>query len=128
MEGMLADMRVMVVDDVEMTQRLVAAMLRNMGISRIFLAGNGVEALDRIVAEPECVNTLLCDWNMPEMDGMELLRNLRQQRIDIPFVMITGRNDEESVYLAKESGVDAYIVKPCCPFQLKEKLLHVHRK
>ncbi|OFW84334.1 MAG: hypothetical protein A2018_07300 [Alphaproteobacteria bacterium GWF2_58_20] len=121
-------MRVMVVDDVEMTQRLVGAMLRNMGISQVFLAGNGVEALDQIVAEPERVNTLLCDWNMPEMDGMALLSNLRQQGIDIPFVMMTGRNDEASVHLAKESGVDAYIVKPCCPFQLKEKLLHVHRK
>ena len=64
------------------------------------------------------VNVIICDWNMPNMNGVEFLRQLRSVDAEIPFLMVTGRTDVNSVVEAKSSGVTAYISKPFSPQQL----------
>ena len=68
------------------------------------------------------MNLIICDWNMPNMNGVELLRQLRTVDPDMPFLMVTGRTDIESVVEAKSSGVTAYISKPFSSQQLEAKL------
>jgi CheY-like chemotaxis protein len=70
---------------------------------------------------------VLADWNMPVMDGNELLRQIRSADPDIPFIMITGRADRNSILEAKNSGVSSYIAKPFSVEHLEKKLVAVAR-
>jgi two-component system chemotaxis response regulator CheY len=60
----------------------------------------------------DMIDVVICDWNMPKLSGIDLLRQMRSVYPDVPFLMITGRSDVESVSMAKASGVTAYIRKP----------------
>lgn len=126
MIGSMRDIRVLVIDDVEVTRNLVQGMLRKIGVGRIFASGNGREALDMMDSGAASVNTVLCDWNMPEMSGLDVLCALRGKGHGIPFIFLTGRNDAESIETAVRSGANGYILKPCMPEQLWEKLSRVH--
>ncbi len=68
------------------------------------------------------VDLVLCDWNMPGMSGLDFLRQVRSVGLEIPFLMVTGRADKESVIEAKDAGVSAYIAKPFSQTQLEAKL------
>lgn len=121
-EKTLADLKVLIVED----QHEVRAMLRNMlgeiGVTRTFEAGNGAEALRFMDSAFDFINLVICDWNMPNMSGLDLLRQLRSAGQEVPFLMVTGRSDLDSVVEAKANGVSGYIRKPFSPAQLEAKL------
>jgi CheY-like chemotaxis protein len=126
--GSLADLKIMIVED----QAEVRAMLRNMlveiGINQIFDAPDGRQALTFIDSAPDLINTIICDWNMPAMNGIDLLRQVRSVYPDFPFLMLTGRADMNSVIEAKSCGVTAYMAKPFSPAQLEAKLRVIRQK
>jgi len=118
----MRDLKVLIVEDQAEARAMIRNMLAELGITQIFEASDGREALTFIDSAFDFVDIIICDWNMPSMSGVELLRQLRTVDPMMPFLMVTGRSDIESVVEAKSSGVTAYVRKPFSPKQLEAKL------
>jgi len=120
-------MRVLIVEDIFEAMNLLRTMLHDLGITQVFTAKDGKEALDFLGEFDEEIDMIICDWNMPRMTGLELLNQVRTVDPDIPFLMVTGIADRDSVVAAKSAGVTGYIVKPYSSVQLSKKLSAVKR-
>jgi two-component system, chemotaxis family, chemotaxis protein CheY len=118
----LKDLRVFVVEDNFQAMNLVKGMLSELGISQVYTAKDGGEALTFLGNCDDLLDLVLCDWNMPKLTGLDVLRQVRTVDPDLPFIMITGAADSDSVISAKASGVTAYIAKPFSQDELKRKL------
>jgi two-component system, chemotaxis family, chemotaxis protein CheY len=121
----LDDMKIFVVDDSPDSVRVIKAMLQQIGIQKVFTANNGQEALNFLAISEELgdkIDAILCDWHMPGMTGLEVLRQFRSVDAHTPFVMITGARDYESITEAKAAGVTAYIGKPFSAEELQKKM------
>lgn len=116
------DIKALIVEDQAEARVMLKDMLSDMGVTQIFESKDGREALNFIDAAFDFVDVIVCDWNMPSLNGVELLRQIRTVFPDLPFLMVTGRNDIDSVIEAKSSGVTAYISKPFSSAQLEAKL------
>lgn len=124
----LSDLKILLVDDQLESRSLLRNMLAELGVSQVFDAPDGKEALSFLDNAFDLVDMIICDWNMPKMNGVELLRQLRSVDTETPFLMVTGRGDASSVAEAKESGVNAYILKPFSTSQLEAKIrILLHR-
>ena len=121
-EKPFSDLRILIADDQSDARSMLRAMLMDMGVTQIYEAANGREALAFIDVAPDMIDLIICDWNMPRMSGIDLLRQLRSVYPETPFLMVTGRKDMDSIVEAKASGVSAYIGKPFSPAQLEVKL------
>ena len=118
----LADIKILVVEDEEDMRASIKEMLNELGVTQIFEAPSGEEALEFLYSSESFIDLVMCDWNMPGMEGIDVLKKLRSVKSDMPFLIVTGRSDMESVVEAKEAGVTAYIRKPFTPKQLEAKL------
>lgn len=116
-------MKLLVVDDSSTMRRIIKNTLQRLGYEDIFEAENGVEAWD-ILDKNSDMGVLITDWNMPEMNGLELVKKTRADSrfSDIPIIMITTEGGKVEVITAIKAGVNNYIVKPFTPQVLKEKL------
>ncbi len=116
-------MKLLVVDDSSTMRRIIKNTLQRLGYEDIFEAENGVEAWD-ILDKNSDMGVLITDWNMPEMNGLELVKKTRADSrfVDIPIIMITTEGGKVEVISAIKAGVNNYIVKPFTPQVLKEKL------
>jgi CheY-like chemotaxis protein len=125
----MSKVSVLVVDDASFIRDLVKKCLRNYfpGI-RIEDAVNGKKA--QALLAREAFDLVLCDWEMPEMSGLELLTWCRQQDNlkGMPFVMVTSRGDKENVVQAIQAGVSGYVSKPFTNEQLLTKVKQVMHK
>jgi two-component system chemotaxis response regulator CheY len=121
-------LRVLVVDDERSVVKILRMMLANIGVTQIFTAKDGVEALEFLGACDEMVNTIICDWNMPRMSGIKLLEQVRTTSPDMAFVMVTGRATLDAVYDAKSLNVTAFVAKPFSQDEIKKKLELVVRQ
>lgn len=115
-------MNILVVDDSSTMRRIVANALNNIGYSNITLAEDGSEALKKIKSTK--FDAIMTDWNMPKMDGLSLVREVRKMDTykEVPIVMITTEGGKREVITAIKEGVNNYIVKPFTVKTLKEKL------
>jgi two-component system, chemotaxis family, chemotaxis protein CheY len=120
----LTDLRILVVDDNAEMCVVVRRMLADMGVNKVFTSKSGQDALKFLGSggADADIDIILCDWNMPGMSGIELLRQLRPSNPDLPFLMITGNATEQFVLEAQEHGVTGYIAKPFSPIVLQKKL------
>ena len=121
-------LKILIVEDQSDARAMLRNMLGELGVTQIFEAKDGNEALRFIDSAFDFVNLVICDWNMPKMSGVELLRQLRTVDPNVPFLMVTGRSDMDSVVEAKGSGVSGYIRKPYSPAQLEAKLRIIARR
>jgi two-component system chemotaxis response regulator CheY len=114
--------KVLVVDDFPTMRRIVKNLLKQLGFENIDEAEDGVVALNKL--RNGGFGLIVSDWNMPNMEGIDLLRAIRQDPTikDIPFLMVTAEAEKEKVIEAIKAGVDNYIVKPFTAEVLKEKL------
>jgi two-component system chemotaxis response regulator CheY len=105
-------MKILIVDDSRVMRSIVTRTLRQAGYDDhdVVQAGNGVEALD--VMADEHPDLVLCDWNMPEMNGIELLRTLRSQGDTTPFGFVTSEGSAEMRQRAEAAGALFLIAKP----------------
>jgi CheY-like chemotaxis protein len=119
----MSKVSVLVVDDASFIRDLVKKCLRNYfpGM-RIEDAVNGKKA--QALLAREAFDLVLCDWEMPEMSGLELLTWCREQDSlkAMPFVMVTSRGDKENVVQAIQAGVSGYVSKPFTNEQLINKV------
>jgi two-component system chemotaxis response regulator CheY len=119
--------RALIVDDSSVMRKIVERSLRQAGVEleKVLEAGNGAEALTAISQNK--VDLILCDINMPIMDGLEFLRNVTtiENAKGIPIVMITTEGSETQVVQALSCGARGYIRKPFTPEQVKEHVLPV---
>lgn len=115
-------MRVLIVDDSKTMRMIVKRTLRQAGYDscEIDEAGNGKEALDVIKANKPDV--ILCDWNMPEMNGLELLQALNGQGVKVPFGFVTSEGTPEMKQLAADNGALFLITKPFTPETFQQQL------
>jgi len=104
-------MNILVVEDNKPTLRLLEKKVSQWGYS-VHLAETGIEALTKLASSP--IDIVLTDWNMPEMDGLELCRRLRKSDIEhyIYLIIVTGRDSRQDLVQGLESGADDYITKP----------------
>jgi len=116
------NMRVLIVDDFATMRRILKMFLYQIGFKNISEAENGKAALKEL--RNEKFDLVLCDWNMPEMPGIELLNQVRSddQLKGIPFVMVTAEAKKENILEAVKAGVSSYIVKPFTAETVSEKL------
>jgi CheY-like chemotaxis protein len=112
----------LIVDDMEGMRRLLSNSLRQLGFSDVHTAMHGVDALKAL--GERSFDAVLTDWNMPVMNGLELLRQIRaNERLQlIPVIMVTVETDREQIRSAFEAGVSAYLVKPFDLAALEAKL------
>lgn len=118
-----ANLKVLIVENQPPILGLMRDYFTLAGVEKIYEAPNGQAAIDMLQhGEAQSVNFILCDWNMPVMSGLEFLKLVRGFNPDIPFLMMSGRGDKESIREAQAAGVSAYIPKPFNPLQLEAKL------
>ncbi len=115
--------KILVVDDSRTIRTIIRRILIELGYE-VCEAGNGVEALRVIEAEGAAVKLVLADWNMPEMNGLELLQRLRQDPSlsSLKIIMVTTETEMDHMASAMESGADEYVMKPFTKDILVEKL------
>lgn len=118
----LTKLKVLLVEDQPDNRALTRNMLMEMGITQIFEASNGEEGLSFADMAFDMINFIVCDWNMPQVEGIDVLKKVREMDPHIPFLMVTGRGDLSSVNKAINEGVTGYIKKPFSPYELEAKL------
>ncbi len=117
------NIKILVVDDFPTMRRIVKNLLNQLGFKNIEEAEDGAQAYSKLQSGE--FSLVVSDWNMPNMEGIELLRRVRQSTeplCNIPFLMVTAEAEKDKVIEAIKSGVDNYIVKPFTLEVLKEKL------
>jgi len=116
------DLRILLVEDDRNTLSTIRMMLIEMGITQVFEATDGQKAQDFVDAEAAPIDLVISDWNMPQKSGYEFLVDLRAEQPDLPFIMVTGRGDANSVLDAVDAGVTGYIKKPFSLNELESKI------
>ncbi len=121
-------LKVLVVDDFPTMRRIVKNLLKQIGFENIDEAEDGMMALQKL--QKDKYGLVVSDWNMPNMEGIDLIRKIRQDAAlkDTPFLMVTAEAEKEKVIEAIKAGVDNYIVKPFTAEVLKEKLEKISDK
>ena len=121
----MSEIRALIVDDSSVMRKIVERSLRQAGLDPLVVheAGSGIEGLDLLRVKQ--VDLILSDINMPSMDGLEFLRQIRAQNLapGVPVVMITTESSEEHVKQAILAGAQGYIRKPFTAEQVKERVL-----
>ena len=117
--------KVLFVEDSLTMRRIIANSLKQVGFESIIEAENGADAMEKLAGQ--AIDLVVTDWNMPEMNGAELVQVLRSlpQYQEVPIVMVTTRGMQEDVITAMKLGVNGYIIKPFTPEVLGEKIKSV---
>ena len=123
---MSTDLHFIVVDDIPTMRRVVVSLLRQLGYAKVSEAEDGEKALVlmRSMHATVPINFVVTDWNMPLMDGLQLLQAIRAnaELKDIPVLMVTAEAKKGNIIAAAQSGADGYIVKPFNVETLKDKI------
>ena len=115
-------MSILVVDDFSTMRRIIKGLLQDLGFSNITEAADGLTALSLLKAGN--FDLLITDWNMPGMQGVELLREVRadERMKQLPVLMLTAEAKREQIVAAAQAGVSGYVIKPFTAATLKEKI------
>jgi len=103
---------IVVVDDSEVIRNIVDQTLRMANYTDIILAENGVDALQKIKPLLGQIALYISDVNMPEMDGLTLVKEIRKLDSTTPIIMLTTETDKSKMITAKENGATGWIIKP----------------
>lgn len=122
------NMKFLVVDDFSTMRRIVRNLLKELGFSNVQEAEDGVEALNKLRGGG--FDFVVSDWNMPNMTGIDLLRNVRKDPAlkHLPVLMVTAEAKRENIIEAAQAGASGYIVKPFTAATLDEKLKKIFEK
>jgi two-component system chemotaxis response regulator CheY len=117
--------KVMVVDDQASMRAMIRRSLQDLGFRDVRDKGGAAEALAAVKSDR--VHLIISDYNMPDMDGLDLLKAVREDPVigKTVFIMLTGSSDRDLVQKAAALGVNNYLVKPFAPAALKDKIERV---
>ena len=115
-------MKILIVDDFSTMRRIIKNLLKDLGFSNIQEADDGSTALPML--QQGDFDFVVTDWNMPGMQGIDLLRAIRadDKLKHLPVLMVTAEAKKEQIVAAAQAGVNGYVVKPFTAATLKEKL------
>jgi len=115
------NMRILVVDDFSTMRRIVKNLLGELGFSHVDDADDGLTALPML--KTGRYDFLVTDWNMPGMQGIDLLKAVRAEPSigKIPVLMVTAASRRDQIVFAAEAGVNGYVVKPFTAVTLQQK-------
>jgi len=116
------NMKILVVDDFSTMRRIIKNLLRDLGFTNIQEADDGNTALPML--NQGIFDFVVTDWNMPGMQGIDLLRAIRadDKLKHLPVLMVTAEAKKEQIIAAAQAGVNGYVVKPFTAATLKHKL------
>ena len=116
------NIKILIVDDFSTMRRIIKNLLRDLGYNNTFEADDGSTALPML--ETGDFDFVISDWNMPIMQGIDLLRKMRAdpKLKSLPFLMVTAEAKREQIVVAAQAGVNGYIVKPFTADTLKDKI------
>lgn len=120
--------RFLIVDDFSTMRRILRNLLKELGFTNVDEAEDGQVALQKLNSLP--FDFVVTDWNMPNMDGLTLLQNIRANPSlkHLPVLMITAEAKKENIIAAAQAGASGYIVKPFTAATLSEKLEKIFEK
>lgn len=115
-------MKILIVDDFSTMRRIIKNLLRDLGFNNTIEADDGLTALPILNAGG--IDFLVTDWNMPGMQGIDLLKTVRAdpKLATLPVLMVTAETKREQIIEAAQAGVNGYIVKPFTAATLKDKI------
>lgn len=115
-------MKFLVVDDSPTMRRIVCNALIEIGYTDHTEAEDGLKAMEKLTSEP--IDFVITDWNMPNMNGLDLTRGIRQHETlgQMPILMVTTRGLKEDVLAAMQAKVNNYVIKPFTPDILRDKI------
>lgn len=118
----------LVVDDFSTMRRIVRNLLKELGYSNVDEAEDGSMALSKL--RSEAFDFVISDWNMPVMDGLTMLQNIRSDPAlaKLPVLMVTAEAKKENIIAAAQAGANGYVVKPFTAATLDEKLAKIFEK
>jgi two-component system chemotaxis response regulator CheY len=116
----LTDFSILVVEDNGPSRQLMAGLLRGLGFGNVSVADGGEEAITLLTESGCAPDIILCDWQMPVVDGLDLLSIVREGFESSIFIMVTATNSLEAAMLAKAHGVDGYMLKPVTKAKLQK--------
>ena len=118
----------LVVDDFSTMRRIVRNLLKELGYANVDEAEDGAMALSKL--KNENFDFVSSDWNMPNMDGLEMLKNIRADTAigKLPVLMVTAEAKKENIIAAAQAGANGYVVKPFTAATLDEKLSKIFEK
>jgi two-component system chemotaxis response regulator CheY len=121
-------MKILVVDDFSTMRRIIKNLLKDLGFTSIQEADDGNTALPMLVQGD--FDFVVTDWNMPGMQGIDLLRAIRadDNLKHLPVLMVTAEAKKEQIVAAAQAGVNGYVVKPFTAATLKEKLEKIFQR
>lgn len=122
------NMSFLVVDDFPTMRRIVRSLLKELGFTNVDEAEDGQDALNKLRAGN--FEFVVSDWNMPNLDGLEMLKEIRQDDAlkDLPVLMVTAEAKKENIIAAAQAGANGYVVKPFTAATLEEKLNKIFDK
>ena len=122
------ELKFLVVDDFSTMRRIVRNLLKELGFNNVEEAEDGVDALNKLQAGG--YGFVISDWNMPNMDGLELLKTIRADGAmsALPVLMVTAEAKKENIMLRRKRGPSGYVVKPFTAATLEEKLNKIFEK
>jgi two-component system, chemotaxis family, chemotaxis protein CheY len=121
----VSSLKILAVDDSPTMRRIIVNTLKRAGYEDVTEASDGKDAIAKMKVEP--FNFVITDWNMPEMDGLTFVSQIRSldEFKDMPILMVTTRSVKDDIIEAMKAGVNNYIVKPFTPETLSEKINQV---
>jgi two-component system, chemotaxis family, chemotaxis protein CheY len=122
------NMGILVVDDFPTMRRILRSLLKELGFNNIEEARDGENALAKLRGGD--FEFVLSDWNMPNMDGLELLKQIRADEAlkPLPVLMVTAEARKENIIAAARAGANGYVVKPFTVVTLEEKINKIFEK
>ena len=122
------NLRILVVDDFPTMRRIVRNLLKELGFTNVEEAEDGQQALEFL--SQGSFELVISDWNMPNLDGLEMLRRVRANpaTTTLPVLMVTAEAKKENIIAAAQAGASGYVVKPFTAAVLEEKLGKVFEK
>ncbi len=122
------DMKILVVDDFSTMRRIIKNLLRDLGFNNTSEADDGSTALPMLKSGG--FDFLISDWNMPGMEGIDLLKAVRADEniSGMPVLLVTAESKKEQIVEAAQAGVNGYIVKPFNAATLKEKIQKIFER
>ena len=121
-------MKILIVDDFSTMRRIIKNLLRDLGFTNTQEADDGITALPML--QNGDFDFLISDWNMPQMKGIDLLKNVRSDdRLKhLPVLLVTAEAKREQIIEAANAGVNGYVVKPFTAEILKEKIERIFER